>query len=120
PVVRSRSKISMDNLLAFDLTGPRGHGYVIIRYDETTRGVQAKARAEVSIYAEASPKLSRDTEPYRGNRNDDLAKILSVFHGGRRACLGRCRGRQTRIHSQNRNDLARNHQTSRRLSTSPF
>src|SRR5207249_6739747 len=80
--------IALDNIFSFDLISPRRHSHVIIGCDETTRGVQAKARTEVSIYVELRAKLPRDTKLYRGshlhrgNRNDDLAKILSVFRRG--------------------------------------
>src|ERR1700719_759278 len=94
-IVRARGKISSDDLFSFDLISPRGHSYMIIGCDETTRGVQAKARPEVSFCVELRAKLPRDTKFYRGsrfhrgNRYDDLAKILSVFHCGRRR---NCRG----------------------------
>ncbi len=51
----------MDNLFTFDLASPRRHSYVIIRYDETTCGVQAEARTEIRIDVELRTELPRDT-----------------------------------------------------------
>src|SRR5260370_24691535 len=93
--MRARNKIPLDNFLHFDLVSPGGYSYVIISCDETTRGVQTKARTELGIHIEARAELPRHHKLQRGsnlrrcNRNNDLAKILSVFHPGRRLD---CRG----------------------------
>src|SRR5258707_1221788 len=73
-IMRTRSKISLDNFLSFDLLSPCGYSYVIISCDETTRGVQTKPRTEFSFHAEVRVELPRDANLQRGNRNNDLAK----------------------------------------------
>jgi hypothetical protein len=84
---------------SFDLIRPRGHSYVIIGYDETTRGIQAKVRfADIStLFLEprlwiVSELLTIRPESRRpkGQLTSTVLVSLSVFQDAHRIPDAEC------------------------------
>src|SRR5207245_6979761 len=73
-IVRPGRKVSLDDFYSHDFVGPSHHGNVIVGSDETTGGVQAEARAKLSLDAETKFQV--------GDREDGVVEIVNIDYGG--------------------------------------